>query len=57
MFVPVAAPIVYVKTDDFSSVRLGEVVAGDQAFAAYRQLIGETVGQGYARLVGGDGSI
>jgi hypothetical protein len=49
--VPVSAPIVYVKQDEFSSIKLGEVEAGDAAFAAYRQLIEETVAQGYAKLI------
>jgi hypothetical protein len=51
MLVPVSTVIVYVKQDDFSSLKLGEVGAGELAFTRYRQLIEETFGQGYAKLV------
>ena len=49
--VPVSAPIVYVKQDEFSAIKLGEVGAGDAAFGGYRQLIEEAMGQGYAKLI------
>ena len=52
VFVPVAAPIVYMKTDDFSGVKFGEVVESDAVYRNYRQMLAETVEQGYARLVG-----
>ena len=51
-FMPVSAPIVYIKRDDFAAVELGEVAAGNAAHAGYRQLLEETVEQGYARLIG-----
>ena len=50
--VPVSAPIVYLKQDDFSGLPLGEIGAGAAAFARYRQLIEETTQQGYAKLIG-----
>ena len=50
--VPVSTAIVYVKQAEFSATTLGEVGAGDGAFANYRQLLEETIGQGYARLIG-----
>jgi len=49
-FVPVSAPIAYIKGDDFKDLPLGEVPesqAGD-----YRRILGETMEQGYARLLG-----
>jgi hypothetical protein len=52
LFVPVSAPIVYVKTADFSGVRLGDIAKGDTEYAAYAQILGETIEEGYASLVG-----
>jgi len=51
-FVPVSAPIVYVRRDDFAGVALGEIAATGASAAGYRQLLDETMEQGYARLVG-----
>jgi len=51
LLVPVSAPIVYRKLDDFGGAPLGEVGPGEAAHAAYRQILDETVGEGYARLV------
>jgi DNA-binding Xre family transcriptional regulator len=51
MFVPVSTPIVYAKCDDFSGIVLGELTSANVEFAAYRQLLAETVEQGYASLV------
>jgi hypothetical protein len=48
---PVSAPIVYLKRDDFAGAALGEVGAGQPDFAGYKQLLDETVEQGYARLI------
>jgi DNA-binding Xre family transcriptional regulator len=50
-FVPVSAPIVYVKQADVGPDDCGEIAAGHPAFEAYRRLINETVEQGYAKLV------
>jgi transcriptional regulator with XRE-family HTH domain len=52
-FVPVSAPIAYVKCDDFAALELGEVTPARAASAGYRQIIDEVVEQGYARLIGG----
>jgi hypothetical protein len=49
-FVPVAAPIVYVKREDFRGVSLGEVPASRAA--DYRRILAESMEQGYARLLG-----
>ena len=49
--VPVSAPIVYLKRDDFAGCGLGEIGAGDASHREYSQLLEETVEQGYARLV------
>jgi len=51
ILVPVSAPIVYVKQADFSALKLGEIAAGDAAFASYWQFIEEITGQGYAKLI------
>jgi transcriptional regulator with XRE-family HTH domain len=51
-FVPVSTPIVYVKTDAFAEVALGEFAPADPSYRGYRQLLEETLEQGYARLVG-----
>ena len=49
---PVSAPIVYVKREDFGGAALGEILAGTAAHGDYMALIAETVEQGYARLIG-----
>ena len=49
---PVSAPIVYLKRDDFTAVALGEIAPGAASHREYKQLLQETVEQGYARLVG-----
>src|SRR5499427_9812034 len=49
--IPVSTAIVYVKQAEFSALKLGEIDAGDDAFARYRPLLQETVAQGYAKLV------
>jgi len=49
---PVSAPIVYVKRGDFAGVALGEIVAADASHRDYKQLLDDTVEQGYARLLG-----
>jgi transcriptional regulator with XRE-family HTH domain len=51
-FVPVSAPIVYVRRDDFAGVELGEIAAAGATAIGYRALLDETVEQGYARLIG-----
>jgi DNA-binding Xre family transcriptional regulator len=49
--VPVAAPIVYARRDDWSAIACGEITPGHASFAGYRRLLDETTEQGYARLV------
>jgi DNA-binding Xre family transcriptional regulator len=51
MLVPVSAPIIYRKTDDFRDVALGEINTTDAAFAGYKALLDEAVVEGYAKLV------
>lgn len=53
MLVPVSAPIIYRKLDDFAAMPLGEISPGEVAHAAYRQILDETLAEGYARLVTG----
>jgi DNA-binding Xre family transcriptional regulator len=51
MFVPISAPVVYVRTDDFTGIGLGELEPKDAAFAGYRAKLIEGVEQDYARLI------
>ncbi len=51
MFVPVSAPIVYVKRSDFKGTVLGDVLPGSAAFETYKALLDATTEEGYARLV------
>ena len=48
---PVCAPIVYLKRDDFAGVALGEVGADNPDHRAYKAVLDETVAHGYARLL------
>ena len=50
---PVSAPIVYLKRDDFAGVALGEIGPQHASHAAYTAFLGDTVAQGYVRLLGG----
>lgn len=50
-FVPVAAPIVYRRQQEFAGTALGEIGEGHPAFEEYRRLLRETVAQDYAALV------
>jgi hypothetical protein len=50
-FVPVSTPIVYVKRDDFTDVTLGDLAAGHPGYHGCKQLLDETLEQGYARLL------
>lgn len=51
-FVPVSAPIVYLKREDFAGDTLGEIGSEKAAFGTYQQLLQETLDQGYARMIG-----
>lgn len=50
-FVPVSAPIVYLKREHFPDDALGLIASQNRQFDEYRQLLAETLEQGYARLV------
>lgn len=50
-FVPVATPIVYARRENFDDIALGEISATDSSHAVYKQLLDDTIEQGYARLV------
>jgi hypothetical protein len=50
MLVPVSAPIVYIKREDFRALALGEIRRADPAFGEYRRILDETLEEGYARL-------
>ena len=49
---PVSAPIVYARQDEFSDVALGEFAVDHPSHRQYRQLLDEALEQGYARLMG-----
>ncbi len=51
-FVPVAAPIVFIKQDDFSITPLGDITSSNILYERYRAQLAEAVEQGYAGLVG-----
>jgi DNA-binding Xre family transcriptional regulator len=50
-FVPVSAPVVYARVENFTDVSLGDIERTDAAFAGYRAKLVEGVEQDYARLV------
>ena len=50
-FVPVAAPIVYTRRTAFEAGELGEIDPRNAHYAPFKQMLDETVEQGYARLV------
>ncbi len=50
-FLPVSAPIAYLRREDFKGVLLGEITADQVAETGYRQMLGDTLGHGYARLI------
>lgn len=52
MFVPVAAPIVYVKTQTFRASALGEITPRSADFKGYKSMLDQTMADGYASLVG-----
>jgi hypothetical protein len=51
MFVPVSAPIVYAKRQDFKGTALGEITAKSPDYKAYKSFLDATIDEGYARLV------
>jgi hypothetical protein len=52
MFVPVAAPIAYIRRQDFKGLTLGEITAKSSEYKAHKALLDATMADGYARLVG-----
>lgn len=50
-YAPVAAPIVYARGDTFDGNAFGDIDAGHPKYRTYRDLMVETIDQGYARLV------
>lgn len=51
-FVPVSAPIVYVKRETFAPKAFGEIKPGTPEHAQDKKALTETLGDGYVRLVG-----
>lgn len=51
-FIPVAAPIVYVKTNDIRPSELGEHRSGSAHYDRFRKLLETSIEDGYAKLVG-----
>jgi DNA-binding Xre family transcriptional regulator len=51
-FVPVAAPIVYLKRADITADALGEIVKGHASYPAYHAALSEALADGYAALKG-----
>jgi len=52
LFMPVSAPIVYTKREDFGQLTLGEIGRDQPAHSGYQAMLNETIEQGYARLIG-----
>jgi hypothetical protein len=52
MFVPVSAPIVYLKRQEFKSLSLGEIMPKNPDYKIYKGLLETSMEEGYARLVG-----
>jgi transcriptional regulator with XRE-family HTH domain len=50
--VPVSTPIVYVKQDHFTDAASGELSVGHPDYQRCKQLLDDTLDQGYARLLG-----
>jgi hypothetical protein len=52
-FLPVSAPIAYLRREDFKGLLLGEVPGRRASEAGYTQVLADMLAQGYARLVPG----
>lgn len=50
-FVPVSAPIIYVKRETFAANAFGEIKPDHAAHAAYKAMLDETLADGYVRLL------
>jgi len=53
MLLPVSAPIVYQRRQDFAGTGFGEIGPGHANYKEYKELLTDAVGQGYAKLIGG----
>lgn len=51
-FLPVAAPIVYLKRQEFKSLALGEITPKNAEYQIYKTYLETALDEGYARLVG-----
>ena len=51
-FVPVSAPIVYARRDEFGGLDLGEIRPDRASALGYRQHLDTLAAEGYARLIG-----
>lgn len=51
MFMPVSAPIIYIKRQDFKGTTLGEIPAKSADYQAYKALLEASIEEGYARLI------
>jgi DNA-binding Xre family transcriptional regulator len=54
-FVPVSAPIVYLKQEAIAASDIGEITTTHATFARYTKLLADTEDEDYARLVGVSG--
>ncbi len=52
VLVPVSAPIIYVRRDTFEAEAFGEIGPEHPRHGDYTDMLAETTGQGYARLIG-----
>jgi hypothetical protein len=51
-YVPVSAPIVYLKRQEFKSLALGEITPKLPDYKIYKSLLETSVEEGYAKLIG-----
>lgn len=51
MYMPVSAPIVYVKSQSFRASALGEIDAKSADYAGYKKVLETSMDEGYAKLV------
>ena len=52
-FLPVSAPIAYLRRGNFKGVLLGEIAAAQAVDAGYKRVLRDTLEQGYALLIDG----
>jgi len=51
MFLPVAAPVVYIKCDSFEPDAFGEFKPGDRNYARYSELLKRTIDNSYVKMI------